>query len=62
VLLGLGVDPFILEVFSKTQKRFVRTKILPGSICLAGKTLGKLRLETNMGVNVMAVRRGKELL
>lgn len=61
VLLGLGVDPYILEAFTKTQERLVRTKILPRSI-LAGKTLGKLRLETNIGINMITVRRGKELL
>jgi uncharacterized protein with PhoU and TrkA domain len=61
VLLGLGVDPYILEAFTKIQERLVRTKILPESI-LAGKTLGKLKLETNIGVNVMTVRRGKELI
>lgn len=61
VLLELGVDPYILEAFTKVQERLVRTKILPESI-LAGKTLGKLRLETNIGVNVMTVRRGKELI
>ncbi len=61
VLLGLGVDPYIIEAFTKTQERLVRVKVLPGSI-LAKKTLGKLRLETNIGVNVITVRRGKELL
>jgi len=61
VLLGLGVDPYILDAFTKTQERLVRTKILPNSI-LAGKTLGKVKLETNIGVNVMTVRRGKELI
>lgn len=61
VLLELGVDPYILEAFTKIQERLVRTKILPESI-LSGKTLGNLKLETNIGVNVMTVRRGKELI
>lgn len=61
VFLGLGVDSFILEAFTKTQERLVRSKILPESV-LAGKMLGKLRLETNIGVDVMAIRRGRELL
>ena len=60
VLLGLGVEPYILEAFKKTQERLVRAKILPESI-LVGKALGKLKLETNIGVNVMTVRRGKQL-
>ena len=61
VLLGLGVDPYILDAFTKTQERLVRTKILSNSI-LAGKTLGKVKLETSIGVNVMTVRRGEELI
>ena len=61
VLLDLGVDPSILEAFGKTQERLVKTKISPGSV-MSGKTLGKLKLETNIGVNVISIRRGKELI
>lgn len=61
VLLGLGIDPSVMEAFTKTQERFVRARILPGSI-LAKKRLDKLKLETNIGVNIIAVRRGKELM
>ena len=61
VLLGLGIDPSVMEAFTKTQERLIRTKILPGSI-LVKKRLDKLRLETNIGVNVIALRRGKELI
>lgn len=60
VTLELGVDPYILEGLAKTQERLVRTKILPESI-LRGKTLGRLRLETNIGVHVMVVRRGRDV-
>ncbi len=61
VLLNLGVDPYISDAFTKIQERLVRTKILQGSI-LAGKTLGKLKLGTNIGADVMVVRRGRELI
>jgi len=61
VLLGLVPDPRVLVALMKTKKRLVRTKILPNSI-LAGKALGKLKLETNIGVNVMVVRRERELM
>ena len=61
VLLDLGADPSILEAFGKTQERLVKTKISPDSI-MSGKTLGKLKLETNIGVNVISIRRGKELI
>jgi uncharacterized protein with PhoU and TrkA domain len=61
VLLDLGIDPSIMEAFTKTQERLIRTKILSGSV-LAKKRLDKLSLETNIGINVIAIRRGKELI
>jgi uncharacterized protein with PhoU and TrkA domain len=61
VLLDLGIDASVTEAFTKTQERLVRTKILPGSI-LAKKRLEKLKLETNIGINIIAVRRGKDLI
>ena len=61
VLLEIGIDPYIVEAFKKVKERLVRTRILPGSV-LAKKTLGELELESNIGVNVMVVRRGKELV
>jgi len=61
VLRGLGVDPYISEVFTRVQERIVRTKVLPGSV-LTGEALGKLRLEANIGINIIAIRRGKELI
>ncbi len=61
VLLGIGVDPFVVEAFSKTQERLIRSKVLKQSI-LVGKTFAELQLETNIGVNIIAVRRGKELI
>lgn len=61
VLLEIGIDPYIVEAFKKVKERLVRTRIMPGSI-LAKKTLRQLGLESNIGVNVMVVRRGKELI
>ena len=60
VLTGLGVDPFVMEAFSRTQERLVRTKINRESI-LVGKSLGKLGLESKIGVDIITIRRGKEL-
>ena len=60
VLHGLGVDPYVSEALSKIQERLVKTKILPES-ALLGKTLVKLELAANIGVDIIAVRRGKEL-
>lgn len=60
VLLEIGIDPTLVEAFTKVKERLVRTKIHPGSV-LARKTLGELSLESNIGVNVIVMRRGKEL-
>ena len=60
ILHDLGVDSSIKKAFSRTQERIVRTIILKGSV-LDGKTLENLSLEINIGVDVMAVRRGKTL-
>jgi len=60
VLLGLGVDPILQEAFANISERLVRVGLLPQSI-LVGKTLASLQLESNIGVDVIAVRRGKEL-
>ena len=60
VLLGLGADPVLQEAFANISERLVRLGLLPQSI-LVGKTLASLQLESNIGVDVIAVRRGKEL-
>jgi uncharacterized protein with PhoU and TrkA domain len=59
-LLDLDVDPSIRKAFTKTQERIVRTKIVKGSV-LIDKSLNSLKLEINIGVDVMAVRRGQML-
>jgi len=61
VSIGLGIDPNILKAFAKTQERLTRVIIQAESI-LAGKALSELKLETNIGVSVIAIRRGKELV
>jgi|YelNatPaOPRAMG01_1025707.scaffolds.fasta_scaffold19784_2 uncharacterized protein with PhoU and TrkA domain len=60
VLLGLGVPPEILSAFARTQERFVRVKVSKDSI-LVKKSIGELSLETNIGVKIIAVRRGHEI-
>jgi uncharacterized protein with PhoU and TrkA domain len=59
-LLGLGVPPEILSAFARTQERFVRVKVSKDSI-LVKKSIGELSLETNIGVKIIAVRRGHEI-
>lgn len=60
VLLGLGIPPEILSAFAKTQERFVRVKVSQNSI-IVKKSIGELSLETNIGVKIIAVRRGHEI-
>lgn len=61
VLMEIGIDPYLVEAFKKVKERLVRTKILPGSV-LGKKALEELELESNIGVDVIAVRREKELV
>jgi uncharacterized protein with PhoU and TrkA domain len=62
IVLGeLGVDSYITKAFSRVDERLVRTKIHPTSI-LSGKTLRELRLATNIGVDVLTIRRGRDLI
>jgi uncharacterized protein with PhoU and TrkA domain len=61
VLSGLGIDRSIIEAFNNVDERLVRTKILSKSI-LARKTLSELQLATNIGVDILTIRRGKKLI
>jgi len=60
VLLELSVGEDIIGALSGAVERLVRTKIAPESI-LSGKTLQKLKLGTKIGVDIMTIRRGKQL-
>ena len=61
VLSGLGIESYVLEAFSRSKERLVKTKVLPGSI-LSNTSLEKLMLEVNIGVDIMAIRHVKELM
>ncbi|MFQ6077457.1 MAG: potassium channel family protein, partial [Candidatus Bathyarchaeia archaeon] len=61
VLRRLGVDSYILEALTKVDERLVRTRVLLGSP-LMGKALKELELETKIGVDIIAIRRGKQLV
>ncbi|MGB9727568.1 MAG: potassium channel family protein [Nitrososphaeria archaeon] len=61
ILLGLAVPPEILSAFAKTQERFIRVKAASNSILLK-KTIDELSLETNIGVKIIAVRRGHDII
>jgi uncharacterized protein with PhoU and TrkA domain len=57
-LQGLSLHPSVQEAFKKVEERLVRTTIQPGSI-LDGRRIGDLKLEVSIGVDIIAVRRGK---
>jgi uncharacterized protein with PhoU and TrkA domain len=61
VLHGIGIHPIVIEAFEKTEERLTRIQTKPNSI-LVGKQLGELELAAKIGVDIIAIRRGKELI
>lgn len=59
VLHKIGIHPIIREVFEKVEERLGRAEVKPGSI-IASKRLGDLELAAKIGVDIIAIRRGKE--
>lgn len=60
VLRKIGIHPIVLEAFKKTEERLTRVEIEPTS-SLAGKRLSELNLAAWMGVDIIVIRRDKEL-
>jgi len=58
-LKRIGIHPIVREAFEKMEERLTRAKVKPGSI-LIGKELGELELAARIGVDIIAIRRGKE--
>jgi len=61
VLRGIGIHPIILEAFKKMEERLTRVQTKPNSV-LVGKRIGELELVAKMGVDIIAIRRDKELI
>lgn len=59
VLQEIGVHPIVREVFQKVEEQLARAEVKPHSI-LMKKKLGELELAAKIGVDVIAIRRGKE--
>ncbi len=59
VLLDISVHPTIHSAFKKTEEIIGRIKIREKSV-LINKTFEDLELETRIGVDVIALRRGKD--
>jgi len=60
VLRGIGVHPIVLEAFKKMEEQLTKVETKPNSV-LVGKRLGELQLAAKMGVDIIAIRRDKEL-
>ena len=59
VLHGIGIHPAVREAFERVEERLGRFRVKADSI-LAGKKLRELRLASRIGVDVIAIRRGKD--
>lgn len=59
VLRGEGEHPILQGMLSEAEETIARAPVRGDSI-LANKTLGDLRLSTNTGMVVIAIRRGKK--
>lgn len=58
VLKDIGIHPIVREVFQRTEERLARVMVSETSI-LAGRTVDDLDLAAEVGVDIIAVRRGK---
>jgi uncharacterized protein with PhoU and TrkA domain len=59
VIREIGIHPIVREAFKKVEERLARAEVKPNSI-LKKKKLGKLELAARIGVDVIAIRRGKK--
>jgi uncharacterized protein with PhoU and TrkA domain len=61
VLREIGIHPIVREAFERVEEHLTRTEIEKGSVW-ANKTLQDLELAPKMGVDVIAIRRGEEII
>jgi len=61
VLHEIGIHPIVREAFEKVEEHLTRIQIQKGSVW-ANKTLGDLDLAPKMGVDIIAIRRGKDVI
>ena len=57
VIHGIGVHPVVREVFQRAEEHLARVVLSDDSI-LAGKTVDDLDLAAEVGVDIIAIRRG----
>ena len=58
VLNEIGIHPIVREVFQRTEEHLARVQMSESSV-LAGKTIEDMDLAAEVGVDVIAVRRGR---
>jgi len=58
VLNNIGIHPIVREVFQRTEEHLARVQIVESSF-LAGKTVEDMDLAAEVGVDIIAVRRGR---
>jgi uncharacterized protein with PhoU and TrkA domain len=61
VLHDISIHPLVREAFEKMEERLTKVETKPNSI-LVGKRLKDLDLAAKMGVDVIAIRRNKEVI
>ena len=61
VLRDIGIHPIVREAFERVEEHLTRTEIQKGSVW-ANKTLHDLGLAPKMGVDIIAIRRGEDII
>lgn len=59
VLKEIGIHPIVREAFKKVEEQLARARVDSNSI-LVRKRLGELELAAKIGVDIIAIRRGRE--
>lgn len=59
VLKEIGIHPIVREAFQKVEEHLARAKVDTNSI-LVKKKVGDLKLAAKIGVDIIAIRRGKD--
>lgn len=59
VLKEVGIHPIVREAFEKVEERLARAEVKPDSVFI-NKRVGDLELAAKIGVDIIAIRRGRE--
>ncbi len=59
VLQEIGIHPIVREAFQRVEEQLARAEVKPDSIFVE-KKLGELELAAKIGVDIIAIRRGKK--